>query len=543
MPKLLKCLKPIVDSRTKVLILGSFPGPESLARREYYAHKTNRFWPICAGSVASAGVLNYTAKIKALKKKRLGLWDVIGSCSRAGSSDNNIKNPQFNDILTLLKAHPNIKTVCFNGKKAEAMFNKAFRKLPAGIKFKSLPSTSSANAQIAPNQKKNIWNRAFRAALCGCPIILFCSAMLAGCASLPVKNTPSYSLDDIYKRLSYKTDGGYRVVNIFYATNRLDDKPKLADKVRYGSLDVRIDPRVRIGLMLPDKLSKKGILKLQDTRQLEPDVFTDQLSAAVNASPHKSVLILVFGFKDGFEATAMKAAYFAYLLDVNTPVLLFDWPGDQPVSFSGYVKAQSLASESGPYLAEVIAKVVREVKPEKVWIEASSLGCQVACNAFEELYKYPDFSDKDTEIDHLVLAAPDVSKDEFRGKFKDEMIALTDKITVYVASDDDALLMSGFINGEQKLGRVKLRMKDPEQLEEARELLYLKSLAPERLMVIDVTPVNNASFKHGYYLECPEYYDDFYMRIFDTEPRLNRHLYLLKTAEGADYWVMQDSKE
>jgi len=86
-------------------------------------------------------------------------------------------------------------------------------------------------------------------------------------------------------------------------------------------------------------------------------------------------------------------------------------------------------------------------------------------------------------------------------------------------------------------------MKDPEQLEEARDLLYTKSLAPERLMVIDVTPINHASFKHGYYLECQEYYDDFYMRIFDTEPRLNRRLYLLKTVEGVDYWVMQDSKE
>jgi len=367
--------------------------------------------------------------------------------------------------------------------------------------------------------------------------------MLAGCASLPVHKGPSYSLDDIYKRLSYKTDGDYRVVDIFYATSREGSKPKLAKETAYGTLNIRIDPRVRIGTMLPDQLKSKGILELRDTNKLEPDAFIKRLSAAIQASPHKSLLVLIFGYKDGFEATAMKAAYFAYLLDVDTPVLLFDWPGDQPVSIGGYMKAQSLASASGPYLAEVLAKVIREAKPEKVWIEASSLGCQVACDAFGELYKYPDFVDIDTEIDHVILAAPDVGSDEFRGKFKDELMALSNKLTVYVSSDDNALLMSGFINGEKKLGRVKLRVKDPEQLEEARALLYLKSLAPERLTVIDVTPINNASFKHGYYLECPGYYDDFYMRIFDTEPRINRHLYLLKTAEGADYWVMQDPKE
>jgi hypoxanthine-DNA glycosylase len=142
-----------------VLILGSFPGTESLARQEYYAHKTNRFWPICAGPAASAGALSYAKKLSALKKKRLGLWDVIGSCRRAGSSDNNIKNPKFNDILSLLKAHPKIKTVCFNGKKAESMFYEAFNKLPAGVIFRSLPSTSSANAQLLPKEKMIIWSR------------------------------------------------------------------------------------------------------------------------------------------------------------------------------------------------------------------------------------------------------------------------------------------------------------------------------------------------------------------------------------------------
>ena len=213
-----------------------------------------------------------------------------------------------------------------------------------------------------------------------------------------------------------------------------------------------------------------------------------------------------------------------------------------PVGISGYLKAESLASASGPYLADVIAKVVREVKPEKLWIEASSLGCQVVCDAFDQLYKYPDFSDPDLEIDHILLAAPDVSQNQFNDKFKKEFDVMSKKLTAYVSSDDDALLMSGIINDDTRLGRAKLRIKDPEQLEEGKELLYLKSLEPDRFTVIDVTPINNASFKHGYYLECPEFYDDFYMRILDAKPNINRCLYLLKSKTGSDYWVMQRSK-
>ncbi|MDD5547219.1 MAG: alpha/beta hydrolase [Candidatus Omnitrophica bacterium] len=382
-------------------------------------------------------------------------------------------------------------------------------------------------------------------------MLLCCCAILSGCAALPVKKGQSYSLDDIYKRMGYKVEGGYRVVNIFYATSREVDytakpfpafKAKMAGETTYGTLDIRMDPRVRIGTMLPDQLKKNGIIELQETKRLDPDAFSKQLSEAVQASPHKSLLVLVFGYKDGFEATAMKAAYFAYLLDVNTPVLLFDWPGDQPVSIGGYMKAQSLAGASGPYLANVLAKVVREVKPKKLWIEASSLGCQVVCDAFDTLYTQPDFADADIEIDQVILAAPDISRNKFDEKFEKEFTAISKKLTAYVSSDDNALLMSGIINGEKKLGREKLRVTEPEQLEEARGVLYLKSLDPERFMTIDVTAINNSSFKHGYYLECPEFYDDFYMRIFDTQPNINRHLYLLKYSNGADYWVMQGSK-
>ncbi len=387
--------------------------------------------------------------------------------------------------------------------------------------------------------------------LCKFIIVISSAWLLTGCAVMPVRISPVYSLEDLYKRLNYKTDGHYRVVNIFYATSRKIDyrdglapvfKSELADKTAYGTLDMKIDPRIRIGKMLPDQLKKKGVLWLTKTERLDSDVFIKQLSEAVAVSPHKSLLGLVFGYKDGFEATAMKAAYFAYLLDVDTPVLLFDWPGDKSFGIAGYKQAEAEAIASGPYLAEVLAKVIREVKPEKLWVQASSLGCQVVCDAFEEMYKSPDLADKETEVDHVIFAAPDVGRDEFVAKFKDHLTALSKKMTTYVASDDDALLLSGIINNGPRLGRPKIRVQEPEQFQEAKEMLYLKSLEPERFTLIDVTPVNHASFKHGYYLECPEFYDDFYMRIFDTQANMNRRLYLLKSKDGADYWVMQSTR-
>jgi len=383
-------------------------------------------------------------------------------------------------------------------------------------------------------------------------IIIICTAIfLAGCTSLPIKKSPNYSLEDLYKRIPYRTEGRYRVVNIFYATSRQVDYvadapkkfwPKLAKETTFGTLDMKIDPRLAIGVVLPDQIKNNGLVEIEKAKRLDIDVFAEKLAAAVKASPHKSLLVLIFGYKDGFEATAIKAAYFGYLLDIDTPILLFDWPGDQSVTPWGYREAQSLARDSGVYLAKLMGKLAGKIKVEKFWIAASSLGAQVTCSALDAIYNNPDFINSNQKIDHIILAAPDVSGDEFKDKFLEELKFIGKKFTVYVSSEDDALLFSGLVNRNRRLGRVKARINQPKQLEEARDLLYLKSLEPDRLTMIDVTPINVASFKHGYYLECPEFYDDFYMRILNPSPNTTRSLYLLKTREGVDYWVMQRGK-
>ncbi|MDD5680009.1 MAG: alpha/beta hydrolase [Candidatus Omnitrophica bacterium] len=377
---------------------------------------------------------------------------------------------------------------------------------------------------------------------------LCCLSLMTGCAYLPAKPSSSYT-KNLYRRIPYTTEGRYRAMNIFYATTRgirntkdssLFFNNNMAENLTYGNLTIKIDPNIKIGKMLPHRLERRGLIGIQDVQKSEEDTFINQLSDAVKNSPHKSLLVIVFGYNDDFEATAIKAAYFSYLLDVNTPVLLFDWPGNQPLPIRGYKKARTYAISSGPYLGDLLTRIIRDVKPENLWIKASSLGCQIVCDAFDRMYKYEDLSDPDTEITHVILAAPDVSENEFDAQFKNEITAFSKKLTAYVSSDDTALLISGIINREKRLGREEI--KENEQLDETKDLLYLKSLNPDAVSIIDVTPINNSSYKHGYYLESPEFYNDFYMRLFSGDSHANRCLYLLKTENNVDYWVLRGSE-
>jgi hypoxanthine-DNA glycosylase len=46
MARVINSLEPIIDRNSRVLILGTMPGHESLAKGEYYANPRNQFWKI-----------------------------------------------------------------------------------------------------------------------------------------------------------------------------------------------------------------------------------------------------------------------------------------------------------------------------------------------------------------------------------------------------------------------------------------------------------------------------------------------------------------
>jgi hypoxanthine-DNA glycosylase len=156
-----KSFAPIVDDNSKILILGSLPGAESLRRQQYYAHPQNRFWKVIATIGERGETYDYAERISMLKNLCLALWDVAASAVRKGSLDSDIKDEIPNDIPSLIAEYPNIKTVIFNGRKAEAMYDKYFDRID-GVRYVYLPSTSPANAGFGFQALNEKWTEAIR---------------------------------------------------------------------------------------------------------------------------------------------------------------------------------------------------------------------------------------------------------------------------------------------------------------------------------------------------------------------------------------------
>lgn len=148
---------PSLDNpNAEVLLLGTMPGIQSLAKNEYYAHPRNQFWMLLATIFGQAVPTQYHLKKKMLLENNIAVWDVLQLCERKGSLDSAILKEVPNDFTTFLKQHPNIKLIAFNGQKAAAFFKKHVRIHP-DYTFLTLPSTSPANAGKSFEQKLMEW--------------------------------------------------------------------------------------------------------------------------------------------------------------------------------------------------------------------------------------------------------------------------------------------------------------------------------------------------------------------------------------------------
>ncbi|MEG3088207.1 DNA-deoxyinosine glycosylase [Sphingomonas sp. PB4P5] len=133
---------PVTDARTRLLVLGSLPGDASLAAARYYAHPQNQFWRLMAAVIdIDLPALAYDDRLTALRDARIGLWDVVASATRPGSTDAAIRDLVGNDLPGLVATLPDLRAIAFNGATA---FRHGSRQLGGKTRATLIPLPSSS---------------------------------------------------------------------------------------------------------------------------------------------------------------------------------------------------------------------------------------------------------------------------------------------------------------------------------------------------------------------------------------------------------------
>jgi double-stranded uracil-DNA glycosylase len=118
----LRGFSPVGSDKPRILILGSFPSIKSLERGEYYGHGRNHFWTLLGDMLGFDPAAPYTERVSRLERAGFALWDVIGSCEREGSLDQDIRGELPNPLAEYIGLRPTIERVALNGGKAAASF-------------------------------------------------------------------------------------------------------------------------------------------------------------------------------------------------------------------------------------------------------------------------------------------------------------------------------------------------------------------------------------------------------------------------------------
>lgn len=154
---MLRGFPPIVDKNSRILILGTMPGPEALRKQEYYGFSGNHFWKILFALFNREVPKVYAEKVAFLGEKQIALWDVFQSCERKSAADQDIKCATPNDIPGILKKYPNIQTIFIDSKTGLKAFNQYFSgKITLPVYY--LPSPSPAHASLSLAEKIKAWS-------------------------------------------------------------------------------------------------------------------------------------------------------------------------------------------------------------------------------------------------------------------------------------------------------------------------------------------------------------------------------------------------
>lgn len=234
-----------------------------------------------------------------------------------------------------------------------------------------------------------------------------------------------------------------------------------------------------------------------------------------NGKRRDEVFIFVHGYNVSFEDAARRTAQLAYDLDFHGVPLFFSWPSRADTV--QYTRDENESLWTTPHLAKFIREISQRSQASSIHLIAHSMGNRCMLDAIKALAS--DSEGLPKNISEVILAAPDVDADTFKG-FIPNLLKQLKHVTLYASSKDKALLLSKGVHGYARAG-------------DAGD----KIVVVPPMDTIDASALNTDFLGHSYFGDHQSVVADIYELLVHAHPPAERFGMKLKKSGNFDYFL------
>jgi esterase/lipase superfamily enzyme/outer membrane murein-binding lipoprotein Lpp len=247
-----------------------------------------------------------------------------------------------------------------------------------------------------------------------------------------------------------------RLIPVLFATNRKIDGPAVgtlglqqitdnrSPSLAYEINIIRVPEFHKIGEVERPYDFRVFGLSIWKTAESEKKHFVSKYIEGITKEEFLSLLrndrdhgamVFVHGFDNSFSDAIFKTAQIAYDTSFPGVPVTFAWPS------KGEITAYDYDRESAVFSRDAFLALLRTMHDDaglsKIYVIAHSMGNQIVVDALA----HAEDAGLSISVSELVLAAPDVDRDVFRGMI-DRLKKATKGLTLYASSADKALAVS-----------------------------------------------------------------------------------------------------
>ena len=304
-------------------------------------------------------------------------------------------------------------------------------------------------------------------------------------------------------------------------SHSLNTSADSSEALDYGICQVTIPPNHQTGLVEAPSITRfeltedpeKHVVLKKITRSDSSEFFS-QLNHRLDSGSDEA-LIFIHGYNVSFNNAVKRTAQISHDVKFQGTPICYSWPSRG--GLEDYTRDMANADWSVVHLQDFLASLFEKSRAGKIHLIAHSMGNRVLMQALDRLALQ---SQTETRFGQIVLAAPDVSANDFRQRYSTVIRQMSDNVTLYASSRDRALMVSAGVHGHDRAG-----------------LAGDDIVVVEGIDTIDVSHVDTSLIGHSYYGDNPELIDDLKAIILRAKPTSSRSwLQRIDTAANRFYW-------